>query len=72
MKLPENQILNPRCAKLDQKSDFGHVQTYSSLHKWSGGDPQGGSGGTQEGQAQSQPFKKLYKNPLEIPAGIPS
>ena len=34
------------------------------------GEPSDGSGGTLEGQAQSQPFKKLYKNPLEIPKGI--
>ena len=30
-----------------------------------------GSGGTLEGGAQSQPCKLLYKNPLEIPKGIP-
>ena len=54
--------------KSDQKSDFGHVRTYC----WGWGNPQGGSGGTLEGQAQSQPFKKLYENPREIPKGIPS
>ena len=31
-----------------------------------------GAGETLEGGRQSQPFKSLYKNPLEIPKGIPS
>ena len=31
-----------------------------------------GVGGTRPGDLQSLPFKKLYKNPLEIPKGIPS
>ena len=25
--------MDPKCAKLDQNSDFGHVRTYSWLHK---------------------------------------
>ena len=29
----KNSVLNPKCAKLDQTSDFGHVRTYSWLHK---------------------------------------
>ena len=36
------------------------------------GNPQAATGATLEGRAQSQPFKSLYKNPLEIPKGIPS
>ena len=36
------------------------------------GNPQAATGGTQMGHHKSQPFKKLYKNPLEIPKGIPS
>ena len=31
-----------------------------------------GSGGTLDGHRQSQPLELLYKNPLEIPKGIPS
>ena len=31
-----------------------------------------GAGGTRPGDLQSLPFKTLYKNPLEIPKGIPS
>ena len=30
------------------------------------------AGGTRVSEAQSLVFKKLYKNPLEIPEGIPS
>ena len=36
------------------------------------GSPQAAAGGTLGGGAQSQPFKSLYKNSLEIPKGIPS
>ena len=36
------------------------------------GNPQAATGVTQMGGRQSQPFKKLYKNPLEIPKDIPS
>ena len=32
----------------------------------------GKAGGTEPGRRQSQPFKKMNKNPLEIPEGIPS
>ena len=28
-----NSVLDPKQAKLDQNSDFGHVRTYSCLHK---------------------------------------
>ena len=67
--------------KLPQKVSFG-PETYEIGPKvWflaSGfcllrlGEPSGGSCGNPEGQAQSQPFKKLYKNPLELHKGIPS
>ena len=66
----KKQVLDPKRAKFDQNSDFGHVRTYTWLHKWRWGNPHGGSGGTLEGGAQSQPFKRLYKNPLRIPQGI--
>ena len=68
----KSSILDPKHAKLNQNSDFGHVRTYSSLNKWGWGKPQAGTGGTLEGHRLSQPFKVLYKNPLEIPKGIPS
>ena len=29
----KNLVLEPKRAKLDQKSDFGHVRNYSWLHK---------------------------------------
>ena len=29
---PETSVLNPKCAKLNQKSDFGHVRTYCWLN----------------------------------------
>ena len=32
-KFVENSVLDPKHAKLDQNSDFGHVRTYSWLHK---------------------------------------
>ena len=62
------QVLDPKRAKFDQKSGFWRLVSVS----WGWGNPQGGSGGTLEGHRQSQPFKLLYKNPLEIPKGIPS
>ena len=68
----KKSVLDLKRTKLDQNSDFGHVRTYCSLHKWGWGNPQGGSWGSLEGGAQSEPFKLLYKNPLEIPKGIPS
>ena len=68
----KNSDMDPNCVKFVEKVDFGHVQSYSWLHKWGWGNPQAGSGGTLEGGGQSQPFKRLYKNSLEIPKGIPS
>ena len=64
----KKQILDPKRAKLDQKSGFWRL--FSVSRGW--GNPQAGAGGTLEGQAQSQPFKTLYKLSLEIPKGIPS
>ena len=61
-------VLDPKCAKLDQKSGFWRLVSVS----WGWGNPQAGAGGTQMGRHKSQPFKKLYKHPLEIPKGIPS
>ena len=29
----EKTVFDPKCALFDQNSDFGHVWTYSSLHK---------------------------------------
>ena len=65
--------------KLPQKVSFGSEMCEIGRKVWflaSGfcllklGNPQGGSWGILEGQAQSQPFKKWYKNPIEIPNGI--
>ena len=64
----KKSVLDAKRAKLDPKYGFCRLVSVS----WVWGNPQGGSGGTLEGQAQSQHFKKLYKNPLEIPKGIPS
>ena len=36
------------------------------------GEPLAGSRGNPHGPQQVTAFKKLYKNPLEIPKGIPS
>ena len=36
------------------------------------GEPSGGNWGNPMGGHKSQPFKILYKNPLEIPKGIPT
>ena len=30
----KKQVLSPKCGKLDQKSDFGHVRTHCWLNKW--------------------------------------
>ena len=54
--------------KFDQMSGFWHLVSVSC--GW--GNPQAAAGGTLEGHRQYQPFKSLYKNPLEIPKGIPS
>ena len=64
----KKSVWDPKCAKLDQKFGFWRLVSVS----WSWGNPQGGSGGNLEGHRQSQPFKTLYKNPLEIPKGIHS
>ena len=64
----KKQVLDPKCAKFYQKYGFWRLVSVF----WGWGNPQAGAGGTLEGQAQSQPFKILYKNPLEIPKGIPS
>ena len=61
----KKSVLDP---KFNQKSGFWRLVSLS----WGWGNPQGGSGGTLKGGAQSQPFELLYKNPLEIPKGIPS
>ena len=64
----QKSVLNPKRAKFDKK--FGFWRLISVSLGW--GNPQAAAGGTLEGQAQSQPSKLLYKNPLEIPKGIPS
>ena len=68
MKLPEKQVLETKNSKLDESSGFWRLVSVS----WGWRNPQGGSGGTLEGHGQSQTFKSLYKNLLEIPKGIPS
>ena len=64
----KKSALDPKRAKFDQKSGFWHLVSVS----WGWGNRWPGSGGTLEGGRQSQPFKSLYKNPLEIPNGIPN
>ena len=60
-------ILDPKCAELEQKSSFWRLVSVS----WGWGNPQAATGGNQMGGRQSQPFKKLYENPLEIPIRYP-
>ena len=73
----------PNEYEITSKSQFGtrHVgnRTKSPVSSvWflspeaGGRNPQAGAGGTRMSNGQSQPFKILYKNPLEIPEGIPS
>ena len=51
--LPQKSVWDSKRAKFDENSDFGHVRTYSWLHKWGWGSPQAAIGGTLAGGAQS-------------------
>ena len=67
MKLPQKINFEPETCEIAPK--FWFLASGFCLLRL--GNPQAAAGGTQEGGAQSQPFKKLYKNPLEIPKCIP-
>ena len=72
----------PNEYELTSKSKFGirNVRNWTKslvsgvwfLSPEAGGTPRRELGGTLKGHRQSQPFKDLYKNPLEIRKGIPS
>ena len=51
-------VLDPKCAKFDQKSGFWRLVSVSC--GW-GKNPQGGSGGTQMGQAQYSPLRNCIR-----------
>ena len=68
MKLPQKASVGPETYEILQKVRF-LASGFCLLRL---GEPSGGNWGNPNGPDAVQRFKTLYKNPLEIPKGIPS
>ena len=69
MKLLQKVSFGPEACEIEPKS---LTSVMSGPPVKAGGSLRRQLGEPWEGGWQSQPFKDLYKNPLEIPEGIPS
>ena len=68
MKLPQKASFEPETCEIGPKVRF----LASGFCLLRPGEPSAGTRGNPEGPPAVQRFKTLYKNPLEIPKGIPS
>ena len=68
MKLPQKVSFGPETCEIGPKLWF-LASGFCLLRL---GEPSGGSRGNPGGPPSVTAFKMLYKNPLEIPKGIPS